>query len=253
MSEEIHDEVIETEAPVETEAESSPAPEVETLTEPEETLEEKVVRLTEEKEKLSKGINKQKQRIDKITRKKYEEAESYQKQLAESQSRLKEYTGEEYQQPEQPAQNNGPTRDQLKAEIKYEEEVEQLKANTEVMTLMQKRADTGSNPFVNNPHVDQVIRQVGFPLSIVETILQDDDLCDELGETEDPYKITKLLTKAQVRHELASNQEEAPPKQKRSAKKPPAKPSGASGNRVDVKSMSPEQYAAHRRKAKYGI
>jgi hypothetical protein len=256
MSEEIHDEVVETETPVQTEADSSPAPvepEVETPSEPEETPEEKVARLQEENEKLSKGISKQKQRIDKITRKKYEEAEKLQQELEESRKRLQEYTGEEYQQPTTPAQNQTPTREQLKAEIKYDEEVEQLKSNTEVMELMQKRASTSSNPFVNNPLIDQVVRQVGFPLNIVETILKDDDLCDSLSETEDPYRITKLLTKAQVRHELASNQEEAPPKQKRIAKKPPAKPSGASGNRADVKSMSPEAYAAHRRKQKYGI
>ena len=257
MSEEIHDEMAEilTEETQTTEtAESSPAQAEQPEQSEEETLEERLERIEKENEALARGRESMKKRIDKITAQKYDVEGKYKQELEAYQQRLKEYTGEEPTPQSEPVQNQAPTREQLKAEIRHEEEVEKLKANAEVMSLFQQRAESQSNPFVNNPLIDQVVRNVGFPLEIVETILKDDDLCDDLSGTEDPYRITKLLTKAQVRHELANaSQEDVPSKPKRNAKKPPAKPSGASGNRVDVKNMSPEQYALYRRKQKYGV
>ena len=257
MSEEIHDEMAEilTEETQTTEtAESSPAQAEQPEQSEEETLEERLERIEKENEALARGRESMKKRIDKITAQKYDVEGKYKQELEAYQQRLKEYTGEELTPQSEPVQNQAPTREQLKAEIRHEEEVEKLKANAEVMSLFQQRAESQSNPFVNNPLIDQVVRNVGFPLEIVETILKDDDLCDDLSGTEDPYRITKLLTKAQVRHELANaSQEDVPSKPKRNAKKPPAKPSGASGNRVDVKNMSPEQYALYRRKQKYGV
>ena len=257
MSEEIHDEMAEilTEETQTTEtAESSPAQAEQPEQSEEETLEERLERIEKENEALARGRESMKKRIDKITAQKYDVEGKYKQELEAYQQRLKEYTGEELTPQSEPVQNQAPTREQLKAEIRHEEEVEKLKANAEVMSLFQQRAESQSNPFVNNPLIDQVVRNVGFPLEIVETILKDDDLCDDLSGTEDPYRITKLLTEAQVRHELANaSQEDVPSKPKRNAKKPPAKPSGASGNRVDVKNMSPEQYALYRRKQKYGV
>ena len=257
MSEEIHDEMAEilTEETQTTEtAESSPAQAEQPEQSEEETLEERLERIEKENEALARGRESMKKRIDKITAQKYDVEGKYKQELEAYQQRLKEYTGEELTPQSEPVQNQAPTREQLKAEIRHEEEVEKLKANAEVMSLFQQRAESQSNPFVNNPLIDQVVRNVGFPLEIVETILKDDDLCDDLSGTENPYRITKLLTEAQVRHELANaSQEDVPSKPKRNAKKPPAKPSGASGNRVDVKNMSPEQYALYRRKQKYGV
>jgi hypothetical protein len=258
MSEEIHEEMAEilTEETQTTEtAESSPASEEAPKEEAqEETLEERLERIEKENESLNRGRESMKKRIDKITAQKYDVEGKYKQELETYQQRLKEYTGEELTPQNEPVQNQSPTREQLKAEIRHEEEVEKLKANTEVMGLFQQRAEAQSNPFVNNPMIDQVVRNVGFPLDIVETILKDDDLCDDLSGTEDPYRITKLLTKAQVRHELANaSKEDVPSKPKRIAKKPPAKPSGASGNRADVKNMSVEEYALRRRKRKFGI
>lgn len=257
MSEEIHDEMAEilTEETQTTEtAESSPAQAEQPEQSEEETLEERLERIEKENEALARGRESMKKRIDKITAQKYDVEGKYKQELEAYQQRLKEYTGEELTPQSEPVQNQAPTREQLKAEIRHEEEVEKLKANAEVMSLFQQRAESQSNPFVNNPLIDQVVRNVGFPLEIVETILKDDDLCDDLSGTEDPYRITKLLTKAQVRHELANaSQEDVPSKPKRNAKKPPAKPSGASGNRADVKSMSPEEYALRRRKRLYGV
>ena len=257
MSEEIHDEMAEilTEETQTTEtAESSPAQAEQPEQSEEETLEERLERIEKENEALARGRESMKKRIDKITAQKYDVEGKYKQELEAYQQRLKEYTGEELTPQSEPVQNQAPTREQLKAEIRHEEEVEKLKANAEVMSLFQQRAESQSNPFVNNPLIDQVVRNVGFPLEIVETILKDDDLCDDLSGTEDPYRITKLLTKAQVRHELANaSQEDVPSKPKRNAKKPPAKPSGASGNRVDVKNMSTEEYALRRRKRLYGV
>ena len=257
MSEEIHDEMAEilTEETQTTEtAESSPAQSEQPEQSEEETLEERLERIEKENEALARGRESMKKRIDKITAQKYDVEGKYKQELEAYQQRLKEYTGEELTPQSEPVQNQAPTREQLKAEIRHEEEVEKLKANAEVMSLFQQRAESQSNPFVNNPLIDQVVRNVGFPLEIVETILKDDDLCDDLSGTEDPYRITKLLTKAQVRHELANaSQEDVPSKPKRNAKKPPAKPSGASGNRADVKNMSTEQYALRRRKRLYGV
>ena len=257
MSEEIHDEMAEilTEETQTTEtAESSPAQAEQPEQSEEETLEERLERIEKENEALARGRESMKKRIDKITAQKYDVEGKYKQELATYQQRLKEYTGEELTPQSEPVQNQAPTREQLKAEIRHEEEVEKLKANAEVMSLFQQRAESQSNPFVNNPLIDQVVRNVGFPLEIVETILKDDDLCDDLSGTEDPYRITKLLTKAQVRHELANaSQEDVPSKPKRNAKKPPAKPSGASGNRADVKNMSTEEYALRRRKRLYGV
>lgn len=257
MSEEIHDEMAEilTEETQTTEtAESSPAQAEQPEQSEEETLEERLERIEKENEALARGRESMKKRIDKITAQKYDVEGKYKQELEVYQQRLKEYTGEELTPQSEPVQNQAPTREQLKAEIRHEEEVEKLKANAEVMSLFQQRAESQSNPFVNNPLIDQVVRNVGFPLEIVETILKDDDLCDDLSGTEDPYRITKLLTKAQVRHELANaSQEDVPSKPKRNAKKPPAKPSGASGNRADVKNMSTEEYALRRRKRLYGV
>lgn len=257
MSEEIHDEMAEilTEETQTTEtAESSPAQAEQPEQSEEETLEERLERIEKENEALARGRESMKKRIDKITAQKYDVEGKYKQELEAYQQRLKEYTGEELTPQSEPVQNQAPTREQLKAEIRHEEEVEKLKANAEVMSLFQQRAESQSNPFVNNPLIDQVVRNVGFPLEIVETILKDDDLCDDLSGTEDPYRITKLLTKAQVRHELANaSQEDVPSKPKRNAKKPPAKPSGASGNRADVKNMSTEEYALRRRKRLYGV
>lgn len=258
MSEEIHEEMAEIlneETQTTETAESSPASEEAPKEEAqEETLEERLERIEKENESLNRGRESMKKRIDKITAQKYDVEGKYKQELETYQQRLKEYTGEELTPQNEPVQNQAPTREQLKAEIRHEEEVEKLKANTEVMGLFQQRAESQSNPFVNNPLIDQVVRNVGFPLDIVETILKDDDLCDDLSGTEDPYRITKLLTKAQVRHELANaSQEDVPSKPKRVAKKPPAKPSGASGNRADVKNMSTEQYALQRRKRLYGV
>ena len=257
MSEEIHDEMAEilTEETQTTEtAESSPAQAEQPEQYEEETLEERLERIEKENEALARGRESMKKRIDKITAQKYDVEGKYKQELEAYQQRLKEYTGEELTPQSEPVQNQAPTREQLKAEIRHEEEVEKLKANAEVMSLFQQRAESQSNPFVNNPLIDQVVRNVGFPLEIVETILKDDDLCDDLSGTEDPYRITKLLTKAQVRHELANaSQEDVPSKPKRNAKKPPAKPSGASGNRADVKNMSTEEYALRRRKRLYGV
>ena len=257
MSEEIHDEMAEilTEETQTTEtAESSPAQAEQPEQSEEETLEERLERIEKENEALARGRESMKKRIDKITAQKYDVEGKYKQELEAYQQRLKEYTGEELTPQSEPVQNQAPTREQLKAEIRHEEEVEKLKANAEVMSLFQQRAESQSNPFVNNPLIDQVVRNVGFPLEIVETILKDDDLCDDLSGTENPYRITKLLTEAQVRHELANaSQEDVPSKPKRNAKKPPAKPSGASGNRADVKNMSTEQYALRRRKRLYGV
>ena len=257
MSEEIHDEMAEilTEETQTTEtAESSPAQAEQPEQSEEETLEERLERIEKENEALARGRESMKKRIDKITAQKYDVEGKYKQELEAYQQRLKEYTGEELTPQSEPVQNQAPTREQLKAEIRHEEEVEKLKANAEVMSLFQQRAESQSNPFVNNPLIDQVVRNVGFPLEIVETILKDDDLCDDLSGTEDPYRITKLLTKAQAKHELANaSQEDVPSKPKRNAKKPPAKPSGASGNRADVKSMSTEEYALRRRKRLYGV
>jgi len=261
MSEEIHEEMAEilNESPVEneqTEEATSTSPEQEEQTEAEdvETPEAKIERLEKENAKLQKGFNGMDKRIKKLTKQRYETEAEYKQRLEEANSRLKEYTGEEYQQPQQAEQTQAvPTREELKAELKYEESLAELEKDTEFISQLQELTNTGNNPFVNNPTIGNVARQMGMPANIAKAVIADETICDALNDAENPFLIAQLLGKAQAKHELMSVQEEAPKKKPRNAKKPPAKPSGASGNRVDVKSMTPEQYAQHRRKQKYGV
>jgi len=267
MSEEIHEEMAEilTEETQTTEtAESSPASEEaqeQTQAEPEETTEEKLARLERENEKLNKGIFKQKKRIDTITAQKYDVEGKYKQELETYQQRLKEYTGEENLSESQDSPSVDSIKQQVRREMmqeeqakKHQEVVNEMAKDESFMSKFNQRAEYGDNPFVNNPKVDNVLKHVGVSKGIVETILDDDSLCDELGSTEDDYKIMLLIGRAQAKHELANaSKEDVPSKLKRIAKKPPAKPSGASGNRADVKNMSVEEYALRRRKRKFGI
>ena len=267
MSEEIHEEMAEilTEETQTTEtAESSPASEEtqeETQTELEETTEEKVARLERENAKLNKGIFKQKKRIDTITAQKYDVEGKYKQDVEAYEQRLKEYVGEEGLSQSQDSTSVDSIKQQVRREMiqeeqakKHQEVVNEMAKDENLMSKFKERAEYGENPFVNNPKVDNVLKHVGVSKGIVETILNDDSLCDELGSTEDDYKIMLLIGRAQAKHELANaSQEDVPSKPKRNAKKPPAKPSGASGNRADVKNMSTEQYALQRRKRLYGV
>ena len=196
MSEEIHEEMAEIlteETPTTETADSSPASEETPKEEAqEETLEERLERIEKENESLTRGRESMKKRIDKITAQKYDVEGKYKQELETYQQRLKEYTGEENLSESQDSPSVDSIKQQVRREMiqeeqakKHQEVVNEMAKDGNLMSKFNQRAEYGDNPFVNNPKVDNVLKHVGVSKGLVETILDDDSLCEEPGSTED--------------------------------------------------------------------
>lgn len=185
----------------------------------EETLEAKYERVTKERDQAIARAEKTQKGLLKVKRKGQSKAEALAQELSQTKSRLHEYTGAEIKEQQQPTQQE----QQLNAE--YKVRVEDLTRDKTFLKLHNDRAQAGNNPFMENPLIDRVFASRGIDPRIATTILEDDDLCERLGDADDAFEIVALVELAKDRKKNKASKAKEDVKPKKPVNEPKAIPS----------------------------
>lgn len=198
----------------------------------EETLEAKYERVTKERDDAIARADKTQKGLIKVKRKGQSKAEALAQELSQIKGRLHEYTGAEIKEPQPPTQQ------ELQRFAEYKVRVEDLAKDETFLKLHTERTQSGSNPFIANPLIDQVFSSRGINPNIANTILADDDLCDRLIDAEDAYEIVALVELAKDRKKNKASKPKATEekKVKKPVNEPKSVPSQKTNNNAPIAS-----------------
>jgi hypothetical protein len=177
----------------------------ETAEEVVESPEDKIARLENEVKAERAKVEKAQRGIVKVRRKNDSKLKRATLELEQTKAELYEYKGEQAQ----PKQQQLSEADQMRI-AEYNVKCNELGRDKEFNQLYQERVQDNSNPFTENPLIDQVMAHHGVDPSIAKFILNDDELCEELGDSENPYEIMAIIGRAKEREKHLANKPKEP-------------------------------------------
>lgn len=200
-----------------------------------ETLEAKVERITLERDTAIADKEKTQKGLVKVKHKERSKAERIREELELTKAKLNEYTGTQAPQQAQP------TEQELHRMAEYKVRCDDLVKDEEFLKLHNERAQNSTNPFIENRMIDGVFAQRGVNPAIAKYILTDDDLCDRLGDAEDPFAIIALVEIAKER--TKSKKADVPVKVIKPVNAPKATPTQKTNNSANSQTSKPQTTA----------
>jgi hypothetical protein len=175
------------------EATQTEAPQVAPEVKEEETSEALIERLTKERDEAIQGKEKTQKGLVKMKHKERSRAERIQAELTQAKAELHEYKGTQ----EQPQAQR--TEADYMRMATYKVQCDDLLKDETYQKLNNERALNSTNPFIDNPKIEQTFIDRGISPRIATFILGDDELCERLTDANDSHEIVALLELAKER------------------------------------------------------
>ena len=170
-----------------------------------ESPEEKIARLENEVKAERSKVEKAQKGIVKVKRKNQSKLERALQELNQTKAELNEYKGEQEQPKQQPI-----SAQKHENIVEYRLKCKQLDKDQDFLTLFEGKRAEGLNPFTENSLINEVMARRGVDPSIVKYILTDEELSEELSDSEDVVEIVALLKVAKEREKYSANKPKEP-------------------------------------------
>ena len=194
-----------------------------------ESPEDKIARLEEEVKAERSNVEKARKGIVKVKRKNQSKLDRAMQELEQYKAELSEYKGEQEKPKQQPI-----TAREHENIVEYRLKCKELDKDQEFLTLFEGKRMEGNNPFIENPLINEVMARRGVDPSVAKYILTDEELSEELNDSEDVVDIVALLKVAKEREKYLANKPKEPIKKPVNTPKsiPSLKTNNANSNSV---------------------